>query len=175
MLADAEEILNDLGVTFEVGASEATAAAMLAASINYPIRGCVTWKSTVGTNVASATAQKQHELALEVQILGLGRVLDDIVGAVAERVRRLIEDDRVLGDLVAELGGVLDVVTTDTKDGAGLELLFGRLLKDQAHPATLPVLATDDVRQAPCREGITCDFCRRIARFPLWRPQVTQG
>ncbi len=53
VLADAEEILNDLGVTFEVGASEATAAAMLAASINYPIRGCVTWKSTVGTNVAS--------------------------------------------------------------------------------------------------------------------------
>src|SRR5262249_30187892 len=34
-------------------ANEATAAAMLAASINYPIRGAVTWKSTVGTNVAS--------------------------------------------------------------------------------------------------------------------------
>ena len=26
---------------------------MLAASVNYPIRGAVTWKSTVGTNVAS--------------------------------------------------------------------------------------------------------------------------
>ena len=34
-------------------ASEATAAAMLSASINYPLRGAVTWKSTVGTNVAS--------------------------------------------------------------------------------------------------------------------------
>jgi hypothetical protein len=53
VLADAEDILGELGVTFEVGASEATAAAMLATSINYPIRGCVTWKSTVGTNVAS--------------------------------------------------------------------------------------------------------------------------
>ena len=53
VLADAQEILNELGVHFEASASEATAAAMLAASINYPLRGAVTWKSTVGTNVAS--------------------------------------------------------------------------------------------------------------------------
>jgi indolepyruvate ferredoxin oxidoreductase alpha subunit len=53
VLADAEEILKELGVHFEASASEATAAAMLSASINYPIRGAVTWKSTVGTNVAS--------------------------------------------------------------------------------------------------------------------------
>jgi indolepyruvate ferredoxin oxidoreductase, alpha subunit len=53
VLADAREILDDLGVYFESSASEAGAAAMLAASINYPLRGAVTWKSTVGTNVAS--------------------------------------------------------------------------------------------------------------------------
>jgi indolepyruvate ferredoxin oxidoreductase alpha subunit len=53
VLADASPILSELGVQFESSASEATAAAMLAASINYPIRGAVTWKSTVGTNVAS--------------------------------------------------------------------------------------------------------------------------
>ena len=53
VLTDAEDILNDLGVHFEASASEATAAAMLSASINYPLRGAVTWKSTVGTNVAS--------------------------------------------------------------------------------------------------------------------------
>jgi indolepyruvate ferredoxin oxidoreductase alpha subunit len=53
VLADAREILDDLGVRFESSASEAGAAAMLAASINYPLRGAVTWKSTVGTNVAS--------------------------------------------------------------------------------------------------------------------------
>src|SRR6202166_1163510 len=53
VLADASVILNELGVHFEASASEATAAAMLAASVNYPIRGAVTWKSTVGTNVAS--------------------------------------------------------------------------------------------------------------------------
>jgi indolepyruvate ferredoxin oxidoreductase alpha subunit len=53
VLADAGEILDGLGVHFESSASEAGAAAMLAASINYPLRGAVTWKSTVGTNVAS--------------------------------------------------------------------------------------------------------------------------
>ena len=53
VLADANDILAELGVRFESSASEATAAAMLAASVNYPIRGAVTWKSTVGTNVAS--------------------------------------------------------------------------------------------------------------------------
>jgi indolepyruvate ferredoxin oxidoreductase, alpha subunit len=53
VLAEAEGILHELGVHFEASASEATAAAMLAASINYPLRGAVTWKSTVGTNVAS--------------------------------------------------------------------------------------------------------------------------
>jgi len=53
VLSDAEEILGELGVHFETCASEATAAAMAAASVNYPLRGAVTFKSTVGTNVAS--------------------------------------------------------------------------------------------------------------------------
>lgn len=50
---DANEILEELGVHFENSASEATAGATLAASVNYPIRGAVAWKSVVGTNVAS--------------------------------------------------------------------------------------------------------------------------
>ena len=53
VLADAREIMADLGIHFESSASEAAAGAMLAASVNYPLRGAVTWKSTVGTNVAS--------------------------------------------------------------------------------------------------------------------------
>lgn len=53
VLNDAREILGELGVHFEASGSEATAAAMLSASVNYPLRGAVTWKSTVGTNVAS--------------------------------------------------------------------------------------------------------------------------
>ena len=53
VLNDAREILDELGVHVETNASEAGAAAMLGASINYPIRGAVAFKSTVGTNVAS--------------------------------------------------------------------------------------------------------------------------
>src|SRR4029079_254733 len=53
VLSDAQGLLKELGIHFEASASEAAAAAMLAASVNYPIRGAVTWKSTVGTNVAS--------------------------------------------------------------------------------------------------------------------------
>jgi len=53
VLGDSRELLDELGIYFENSASEAGAAAMLGASINYPVRGAVTWKSTVGTNVAS--------------------------------------------------------------------------------------------------------------------------
>ncbi len=53
VLADAEELLAELGVRYEANASEAAAAAMLAASVHYPIRGAVAFKGSVGVNVAS--------------------------------------------------------------------------------------------------------------------------
>jgi indolepyruvate ferredoxin oxidoreductase alpha subunit len=53
VLADADDVLRELGIRFEASANEAAAAAALAASINYPLRGAATFKSTVGTNVAS--------------------------------------------------------------------------------------------------------------------------
>src|ERR1700728_3165293 len=53
VMVDAEDLLTDLGVHVETCTNEAAAAAMLAASITYPLRGAVTWKSIVGTNVAA--------------------------------------------------------------------------------------------------------------------------
>ena len=53
VLADAQDILSEHGIRFENSASEATAAATLAASVNYPLRGAVTFKAPVGINVAS--------------------------------------------------------------------------------------------------------------------------
>jgi indolepyruvate ferredoxin oxidoreductase alpha subunit len=53
VMVDAEELLGELGVHLETCTNEASAAAMLGASINYPLRGAVTWKSVVGTNVAA--------------------------------------------------------------------------------------------------------------------------
>jgi indolepyruvate ferredoxin oxidoreductase alpha subunit len=53
VLVDAHDIISELGVHLETCTNEASAAAMLGASINYPLRGAVTWKSIVGTNVAA--------------------------------------------------------------------------------------------------------------------------
>src|SRR5216683_2010768 len=53
VMVEARDYLDDLGVHVEACTSEASAAAMLGASINYPARGAVTWKSIVGTNAAA--------------------------------------------------------------------------------------------------------------------------
>ena len=53
VMVEAEDLLERLGVHVETCTNEAAAAAMLGASINYPLRGAVTWKSIVGTNVAA--------------------------------------------------------------------------------------------------------------------------
>jgi indolepyruvate ferredoxin oxidoreductase alpha subunit len=53
VMVQAREYMGELGVHVESCSNEASAAAMLAASINYPVRGAVTWKSIVGTNVAA--------------------------------------------------------------------------------------------------------------------------
>ena len=53
VMVQAEEYLDTLGVHVEACSNEASAAAMLGASIHYPLRGAVTWKSIVGTNVAA--------------------------------------------------------------------------------------------------------------------------
>lgn len=53
VLLQSEDILDELGIHLETCTNESSAAAMLAASVAYPLRGCVTWKSIVGTNVAA--------------------------------------------------------------------------------------------------------------------------
>lgn len=53
VMVQARPEMDALGVHVEACTNEASAAAMLGASIMYPVRGAVTWKSIVGTNVAS--------------------------------------------------------------------------------------------------------------------------
>ena len=53
VMVQARPYLDTLGVHVEACTNESSAAAMLGASIMYPVRGAVTWKSIVGTNVAS--------------------------------------------------------------------------------------------------------------------------
>jgi indolepyruvate ferredoxin oxidoreductase alpha subunit len=52
-MVQAKPYVETLGVHVEACSNEASAAAMLGASIHYPLRGAVTWKSIVGTNVAA--------------------------------------------------------------------------------------------------------------------------
>src|SRR3989338_7657046 len=53
VMVQARDYLDELGVHVEACTNEAAAAAMLGASISHPMRGAGTWKSIVGTNVAS--------------------------------------------------------------------------------------------------------------------------
>ncbi|MBC7436910.1 MAG: indolepyruvate ferredoxin oxidoreductase subunit alpha [Bdellovibrionales bacterium] len=53
VMVQAKGYMDELGVHVEACSNEASAAAMLGASIHYPLRGAVTWKSIVGTNVAA--------------------------------------------------------------------------------------------------------------------------
>ena len=53
VMVAARQMVGELGVHVEPCTNEAAAAAMLGASIMYPVRGAVTWKSIVGTNVAA--------------------------------------------------------------------------------------------------------------------------
>lgn len=53
VMVQSRDLLDELGVHLETCANEAAAGALLGASIAYPLRGAVTWKSVVGTNVAS--------------------------------------------------------------------------------------------------------------------------
>ncbi|MDH5538618.1 MAG: indolepyruvate ferredoxin oxidoreductase subunit alpha [Rhizobacter sp.] len=53
VMVQAKPYMDELGVHVQACSNEASAAAMLGASLHYPLRGAVTWKSIVGTNVAS--------------------------------------------------------------------------------------------------------------------------
>jgi indolepyruvate ferredoxin oxidoreductase alpha subunit len=85
VLADAQPILED-SACISNSASEATAAATLAASVNYPMRGAVTFKSTVGTNVAVRRAGqpglgRRHRRRADHRRRGLRRRLQHHAGA----------------------------------------------------------------------------------------------
>src|SRR3989454_1737323 len=86
VLNDARDILDELGVHVETNANEAGAAAMLGASINYPMRGAVAFKSTVGTNVASdALSILASAGVLGGALIGLGEDYGEGSSIIQER------------------------------------------------------------------------------------------
>lgn len=86
VLSQATDVMDEYGIHLEICASEAAAAAMLGASINYPIRGLVTWKSVVGTNVASdALTYLASPGVIGGSVIVIGEDYGDGAAAVQER------------------------------------------------------------------------------------------
>ncbi len=86
VLAQATEVMDEYGVHLEICASEAAAAAMLGASLNYPIRGLVTWKSVVGTNVAcDALSYLASPGVIGGSVVVIGEDYGDGAAAIQER------------------------------------------------------------------------------------------
>src|SRR5450432_3185027 len=112
VLSDANVILDELGVHFESSASEATAAAMLAASVNYPIRGAVTWKSTVGTNVASdALSNLASAGVLGGALIVLGEDYGEGASIMQERTHAFAMKSQMwLLDPRPDTGAIVDMV-----------------------------------------------------------------
>ena len=72
----------------------------------------------VGADLVAAAADDDAELALVVDAVGEGGHADDAVGG-EERGWRLEEEERLFGDFVAELGGVVAVVAAYAEDLGG--------------------------------------------------------
>jgi len=112
VLADARDILDELGVHFEASSNEAAAAAMLGASINYPMRGAAVWKSTVGTNVASDALSNLASAGVKGGALViLGEDYGEGASIIQERSHAFAMKSQMwLLDPRPELGHVVDLV-----------------------------------------------------------------
>ena len=112
VMVEAEDLMSELGVHVETCTNEAAAAAMLGASINYPLRGAVTWKSIVGTNVAadglsnlSSPGVKGGALVITGEDYGEGAsVIQERTHAMAMKSSMWLLDPR------PDLGRIVDMV-----------------------------------------------------------------
>ena len=112
VLVQARGYLDTLGVHVEACANESAAAAMLAASVNYPARGAVTWKSIVGTNVASdALSNVASAGVLGGALVVVGEDYGEGSSVVQERTHAFaMKSSLCLLDPRPELGHVVDTV-----------------------------------------------------------------
>ncbi len=112
VMVEAEDLMSELGIHVETCTNEAAAAAMLGASVNYPLRGAVTWKSIVGTNVAadglsnlSSPGVKGGALIITGEDYGEGAsVIQERTHAMAMKSSLWLLDPR------PELGRIVDLV-----------------------------------------------------------------
>ena len=165
VLGDARGLLDELGVYFEASASEAGAAAMLGASIHYPVRGAVTWKSTVGTNVASDALSNLASAGVTGGALViLGEDYGEGSSIIQERTHAFAMKSQMwLLDPRPNLGSIVDAVER------GFEL---------SEASSTPVLLQLRIRACHVHGSFTCKDNRSPAvsmRQPIEQPAYDYG
>lgn len=114
VLVDSSDLLEELGVHLETCTNEASAAAMLGASINYPVRGAVAWKSIVGTNVASdALSNLASAGVMGGALIVVGEDYGEGASVIQERTHAIALKSGIwLMDPRPDLGHIVDMVET---------------------------------------------------------------
>jgi indolepyruvate ferredoxin oxidoreductase alpha subunit len=144
VLADANRpLLEPMGVYLDASANEAAAAALLGASINYPMRGAVTWKSIVGTNVA---ADALSNLASAGVIGGALIVVGEDYGAGASVIQERTHAFALKSSL-----GLIDPRPTLQNLARMVEEGFGL-----SEASSLPVVVSLRIRAAHLRGAMVC-------------------
>ena len=161
VLADANEhLLEPMGVYLDASANEAAAAALLGASINYPMRGAVTWKSIVGTNVA---ADALSNLASAGVIGGALIVVGEDYGAGASVIQERTHAFALKSSLcLMDPRPALQNLARMVEEGFGM-----------SEASSLPAVISLRIRAAHLRGSMVCKdnvFPRISMRDPLRRP-----
>jgi len=112
VMVEAEDLMSELGVHVETCTNEAAAAAMLGASVNYPLRGAVTWKSIVGTNVAADGLSNLSSPGLKGGALIItGEDYGEGASVIQERTHAMaMKSSLWLIDARPDLGCIVDMV-----------------------------------------------------------------
>jgi indolepyruvate ferredoxin oxidoreductase alpha subunit len=112
VMVQAKPYMDELGVHVEACANEASAAAMLGASIHYPLRGAVTWKSIVGTNVAAdALSNLSSPGVVGGALIVVGEDYGEGASVIQERTHAYaLKSTMCLLDPRPDLGKMVDMV-----------------------------------------------------------------
>ncbi len=112
VMVQAKPYLDELGIHVQACSNEASAAAMLGASIHYPLRGAVTWKSIVGTNVASDALSNLASVGVRGgALIVVGEDYGEGASVIQERTHAIaLKSSMILLDPRPELGRMVEMV-----------------------------------------------------------------
>ena len=112
VMVQAKDYMDEMGVHVEACSNEASAAAMLGASIHYPLRGAVTWKSIVGTNVAADALSNLSSPGVKGGVLIIvGEDYGEGASVIQERTHAYaLKSTMCLLDPRPDLGRMVDMV-----------------------------------------------------------------